>query len=57
MSSSDLSELGKDLVMGVMNDLFDLIEHEQSKPEPDQAKLTELNRQHMAAADIYFERN
>ena len=54
LNSAYLNELGKDLTMDVMNDLFDQIEAERSKPNPDTARLEVLERQHYEAVSAFY---
>lgn len=54
LNSAYLNELGKDLTMDVMNDLFDQIEAERSKSNPDTSRLEVLERQHYEATTIFY---
>lgn len=54
LNSTYLTGLGKGLVMDVMNDLFDQIEAERSKPNSDTARLEVLERQHYEATSIFY---
>ena len=40
--------------MDVMNDLFEQIEAEKAKPNPDTARLEVLERQHYEATSIFY---
>lgn len=54
LNSAYLNELGSELTMGVMNDLFDQIEAERSKPVPDTGRLEVLERQHYEAVSTFY---
>ena len=54
LNSAYLTELGSNLTMDVMNDLFEQIEAEKAKPNPDTARLEVLERQHYEATGIFY---
>lgn len=54
LNSGYLTELGSNLTMDVMNDLFDQIEAEKAKPNPDTARLEVLERQHYQAVNTFY---
>lgn len=54
LNSGYLTELGSNLTMDVMNDLFEQIEAEKAKPNPDTARLEVLERQHYQAVNTFY---